>query len=216
MGWGGGARAPGALPPPPPPPPPLDPPLSVHCTCISAVANHGTVSCGYNRTRYAKYTHEYLMSSGRGARAPGPPPPPPPLDPPLCRVYVFFYNTSVIQLERITATSAGVFCCYTTTNLRCTASIHNTLVTRPNITALCSLVPRRINNLGTRLCTSRGVRHYPKSRTRFRNHGDFEINFRFLFDFRGFLDFEVISRFRGDFRDFYMISRFPCDFQISD
>ena len=30
----------------------------------------------------------------------------------------------------------------------------------------------------------RGVRHYPKSRTRFRNHGDFEINFRFLFDFR--------------------------------
>ena len=78
-GGGGGASLPGA--PPPPPPPPRSAPVS---TCISAVANSGTVSCGYNRTRYAKYTHEYLMSrpeGGGGGTCPRCPPPP--LDPPL-------------------------------------------------------------------------------------------------------------------------------------
>ena len=45
--------------------PPLDPPLSVHA-CIRAAANRGTVSCGSNRTRYAKYTHEYLMVVRKG------------------------------------------------------------------------------------------------------------------------------------------------------
>ena len=37
---------------------------------------------------------------------------------------------------------------------RCILLLYYTLVTRPNKTALCSLVPRRINNVGTRLCTS--------------------------------------------------------------
>ena len=54
-GGGGGGHARGAL--------PKSAPVS---TCISAVANRGTVSCGYNRTRYAKYTHEYLMSLPEG------------------------------------------------------------------------------------------------------------------------------------------------------
>ena len=71
---GGGGQSPRC---PPPPPPPRSAPVS---TCISAVANRGTVSCGYNRTRYAKYTHEYLMSrpEGGGYVPPVPPPPPPP------------------------------------------------------------------------------------------------------------------------------------------
>ena len=43
------------------------------------VANRGTVLCGYNRTRYAKYTHEYLMSRPKGGgHVPLVPPPPPP------------------------------------------------------------------------------------------------------------------------------------------
>ena len=75
--WGG-ARASSA----PPPPRPCQ-----YGTCISAVANHGTVLCSYNRKRYAKYTHEYLMSRpkrGGGGHVPlVPPPPPPPLHPPL-------------------------------------------------------------------------------------------------------------------------------------
>ena len=84
-GGGGGASLPGA-------PSPRSAPVS---TCISAVANRGTVSCGYNRTRYAKYTQEYLMSrpeggGGGGVRAPGAPPPPPPLDPPLVRSATVF------------------------------------------------------------------------------------------------------------------------------
>ena len=60
-------------------PSPPDPPLSVHA-CIRAVANRGTVSCGSNRTRYAKYTREYLMSrpeggGGGGGHVPLVPPP---------------------------------------------------------------------------------------------------------------------------------------------
>ena len=59
-GGGGGARALGA------PPPPRSAPVS---TCISTVAV----------SRYAKYTHEYLMSHPeRGGHVPPGAPPPPP------------------------------------------------------------------------------------------------------------------------------------------
>ena len=43
---------------------------------IRAVGNRGTVWCGYNRMRYAKYTNEYLMSRPEGGGLVPPPSPP--------------------------------------------------------------------------------------------------------------------------------------------
>ena len=45
--------------------PPTHPRFAPDSTCISAVANRGTVSCGYNRTRYARYIMNINESSGK-------------------------------------------------------------------------------------------------------------------------------------------------------